>query len=195
MAELRPPFAFDDLDDLVRRARGGDAVASGALIERVREPLLARIRLLMGDEARRVAESSDFLHETFVAALPALDQVSLCGPTQFLNWLTAIARNRIRQGVRRRREQALSSLSQSLSGVPVAEPDSKAWFDELLHLAQAMEELPPDEQRSIELHDLQGLSFAVLGQRLGCSERHARRVHARAVLQLARAMRDDRPPP
>ncbi len=185
--------AFDDLEDLVRRARGGDPAASGALIERVRTPLLARIRLLMGDEARRVAESSDFLQETFAAALPALERVEFRGPAQFLNWLTTVARNRIRQDVRKRREQALSSLSSSLSGQPQHDSDSKAWFDELLRLAQALEALPEDERKAIELHDLQGQPIATVAELLGCSERHARRIHAGALLHMARAMRRDSP--
>lgn len=189
MHDPRMPSPFDDLEVLVQRARSGDPSASGALIEHYRDPLLARIRLLMGDEARRVAESSDFLQETFVAALPALERFELRGSAQFLGWLTTIARNRIRQDVRRRHEQAFSTLSSSLSGRPQRDSESQVWFDELLRLAQSLEGLPADEQRVIEMHDLQGLSFALIGEQLGCSERHARRKHAQALLRLARELR------
>jgi len=180
-----------DLSALIEGARSGDPRASEALFQCCREPLLARIRWMMGDEARRLADSDDFLQSTMAAALPALPVFQQRGGESFLRWLTAIARNKIRHEVRRKREEALSALSSAVGDASVRGSCDDGGFsvDSALTLFEALSRLATDERRLIELRDLDGQSFAEIGATLGCSNRHAHRLHAQALLRLSRAFR------
>ena len=71
-----------------------------------RDRLLSRIRLLMGPGARRQAESGDFLGDVLVATLRARPDLEPKPSEELLRWMTAVARNRIRVDVRKKRERA-----------------------------------------------------------------------------------------
>ncbi len=184
-----------DVPELMQRARSGDRSAQAELFEGVHHRLLDRIRLMMGPEARRLAESSDFLQGVFAEALVSLDGIPAKTEDDLLRWLTAAARNNIRDDVRRRREKAFSSLSRSLSGSvsPSADtpaPDSEAeWRDELFDLAEALEGIDEKHRRIIELRYLEDLRFAEIAERLDCSTDAARMLLNRALLKVGRLLR------
>ena len=185
----------EPLASSLARAREGDAGALGALVERFQEPLLARVRLMLGEEARRCAESVDFVQGAILDALRQGAPIPCDDERGLLRWMTAAARNDIRNAATRRREQALSSLSASLSlesipdrGTP--SPPSAAELDEEhLRLVEALEQLDQDQRRAIELRDLDGLSFAEVGRCMERSEAAAQMLHARALLRLGKALR------
>lgn len=186
----------DDLLELIERARLGDAAAVDLLITRVREPLLQRVRWMMGHDARRLAESDDFLHATFAAALPALQGFEVRSTGSFLRWLTTIARNQIRQEVRRPREVALSALSSAL-GLDARPGNAGEGIsvDSAIALAEAFDQLGEQERRLVELRDLEGRTFGEIAGLMGCSERQAQRLHARSLMQLGRHLRGGRNEP
>lgn len=190
MHDSRSPSPEDDLPGLIERARAGDAEAGSELIARVREPLLQRVRWMMGPEARQLAESDDFLNATFAAALPALKRFEVRGADSFLRWLTAIARNQIRQELRRHREAALSALSSALGhGAQPGDPGETISVDTALTLFEVFARLAADERRLVELRDLEGRTFVEIAALLSCSERQAQRLHARALMRLGRLFR------
>lgn len=191
MPDSRVPAPDDDLPRLIERVRAGDAGAGSELVARVREPLLQRVRWMMGPEARKLAESDDFLNATFAAALPALERFEVRGADSFLPWLTAIARNQIRQELRRPREAALSALSSVLGHAPQRgdAPGETISVDTALTLFDAIAGLAEDERRLVELRDLEGRTFVEIAALLGCGERQAQRLHARALLRLGRLFR------
>jgi len=183
---------------LVERARRGDARALEELVLRYRESLLERIRLMMGDEARRSADSLDFLQGVFAETLAQLGEQRFENERALLRWMTAVARNDIRDCVRRRRERALGSLSGSLTLSRIGDPECASpatvadQNEELERLVEALEDLTPDHRRAIELRDLEGLSFDEVGERLGRSADAAQMLHARALLRLGRILDDGR---
>lgn len=146
---------------------------------------------MMGDEARRSAESGDFLQGLWVEVLKRPEQMPREDESAQLRWLTAVARNNIRDAVRKRREQALLALSSSFlpAGDP-ATPLSNAVHDEnVVRLAECIEQLLPDHQLVIELRSLEGLSFREVGQRMERGEDAARKLYARAILGLGQRLR------
>ena len=162
----------------------------GAELEHLRPRLLERIRLMMGEQARAVAESGDFFQELCAEALRDRSRMP-DGEGARLRWLTAIARNNVRDEVRRRRELAFSHLSEAV-GTPSAgsgSPSRAAVRDEHAHaLAEALETLREDQRRVIELRELDGLPFEDVGAVLGRSAEAARKLHMRALLQLGRTL-------
>lgn len=156
--------------------------------------LLARIRLLMGPEARRQAESGDFLGEVLVATLKARSELERKGPEDLLRWMTAVARNRIRVDVRRKRERALDSFSISIDGVPAGSGDGPSpWEradrnDRLGRLTLALESLPEDHRLVIELRDLDERPWKEVADLMGRTEGAVQMLHTRALVGLGRVL-------
>lgn len=190
-----PMTEAPDLDtpELLSRARGGDRTSLEQLLRRYRPELLTRIRLMMGEDARTAAESGDFLQGALVEVLQDLSRYELKDELAFLRWATHIARNNIRDEVRRRREKALQSFvsgsglfTPGRPGRESAETPSHCVVraEQLELLIDALTYLRDGYQRVIELHWFEGLSFAEVGRRMERSEDAARMLHARALIRL-----------
>ena len=172
------------------RARRGEAGARAELLARWQPRILARIRLMMGADARSHAESVDFVQSVFVQVLERLGSAPFQDETHVLRWMTAVARNDIRDFVGKKREQAIQSLSESWD--PRSHPDSHTPSpvsaadrgDRLLRLVECLERLPDNERTVIELHALEGLTFSDIGTRLGWSDDRVRLAHLRAMARL-----------
>ena len=196
MSADRSGVNFGATLELVRRAREGEEDALALLVDRHGEQLLERIRMMMGDQARRSAESIDFLQDVFVELIEDVGRVEVSDERGLLRWLTAIARNNIRDSVRRRRERALESLS--ASGLVRAAQDPRSpsppsvatAHEELSDIVDALAELAEDHRSVIELRDLKGLSFVEVGRRMGRSEGAAQALHTRAMVRLGRRFRE-----
>lgn len=176
--------------ELLRRVHAGDRTHLDPLLARYQERLLARIRIMMGKPARRVAESADFLQGALIEAARDIDQVRVGSEAQLLRWMTEIARNNIRDAVRRKRERVFSEFSESLAGSATPDqgrpsPASVAeQRDDQHRLAEAIERLPDDLRTAIELRHFEQLSFREIGARLGRSENAAQLLHSRALVRL-----------
>lgn len=173
---------------LLRAAQQGRAEALQELLRRHRDALLARIRLMMGPEARAAAESEDFVQGVFLEVARDLNRFSPVDERSFLRWATHIARNNIRDEVRRRRETALGSLASSV--VPVRSAHATGPLGEAMRHEQievvvsALLGMPDDHRLVIELRDFDGRSFAEIGETMGRSENAAQLLHASAMIRL-----------
>ncbi len=180
--------------NLLERARSGDAGALGQLVERHRTVLLERIRLMLGQDARRQADSIDFLQGVFVEVLAKIESSDFRDERALLRWMTTVARNDIRDCGCRRREHAFASFSGSFSLDAVGDlgersPASEADLNEdLLRMIEVLERLTADHRRVIELRDLEGLSFREIGRSMERSAEAAQVLHTRAMLQLGRSL-------
>jgi RNA polymerase sigma-70 factor (ECF subfamily) len=185
----RSPDGGDSVSELFLRARAGEGAALDRIVGLYQARLLARIRLMMGPEARCSLESGDVLQEVFADAIRGLRAGDLRDERAFLRWVTAIARNHIVDEVRKRREESLEALSSELAG---REPSAAACVstDEARQrLVEALEELDPVRQRVVELRSLDGLSWASIAIELGRSEEAARKLYNRALIELGERLR------
>ena len=191
---MNAPESFDATLDLVVKAREGDRLAFDQLLARYSDRLLTRVRLMMGDEARQRAESADFLQELFVEVIEGFKRVSLKDEREFVRWATQIARNNIRDHVRRRRERAVDSFSTALlhqqpkSGAE--RPSQQAVRrEEIDRLIEGLEGLQPDYQRVIELRDFEQLPFVEIARRMDRPSLDAvQMLHARALAKLTESL-------
>jgi RNA polymerase sigma-70 factor (ECF subfamily) len=174
------------------RASDGDAVAVGQLLQAYNEPLLRRVRIMMGPKARECAETGDFVQETILDALRRLDSFELESTRGFLAWLATIARGKIASSIRKRHELLFTNFATSMiagRSDRVSRPSEHAIRDEELHrLADVLEQLPEKRRRALELRYFDGLSFAEIGRRLDRSENAAQLLHARALSELGRLL-------
>ncbi len=179
--------------ELLRRVRTGDRPSFNELLQRYQERLLERIRLMMGDKAREAAESEDFLQETLLETARSIDGLVIESEGQLLCWMTEVARNNIRDGIRKKREACFSSFSSSMLGG--RDPSSRespagqaARADDLHRVAEYLEHLPEEHRRVIELRHFEDLAFEEIGQRMGRSANAVQLLHARALVRLGKLL-------
>jgi RNA polymerase sigma-70 factor (ECF subfamily) len=175
--------------ELLRSAREGDERSLNELLARYQGRLLERIRLMMGEQARRAAESSDFLQETLLDVAKGLDKTSIEDEGQLLRWMTEVARNNIRGEIRRTRERSFDTFSTLLAGGSPTDdgpgPASEIAHREEQHrLAECLEQLPDDHRRVLELRHFEALSFEEIAPRLNRSANAVQLLHTRALVRL-----------
>jgi RNA polymerase sigma-70 factor (ECF subfamily) len=147
--------------ELVRRARKGDEVAFGALVERYQRAAYAVALSVVG----RHEDAEDAAQEAFLVALDRLEECR--SPDRFAGWLMTIVRNRSKNLIRR---EALRETEQvppgARSGAPM--PDRVTETRELRRLLQgALAELPEVQRQIVLLHDLEGWKHREIAERLG----------------------------
>jgi RNA polymerase sigma-70 factor (ECF subfamily) len=186
-------YESTDSRHVLERACAGDAGAAEDLLAAHRGPLLARIRMMMRNVPRREQDSLDVLQDVQVRALGNIERFADdSGEDAFLRWLTAIARNRLRDLGRRRRIDALESLSISLGGIAAGHegPERPMLREEATdELLAALDVLDADHRTVIELRDLDELAFSAIAVRMRRSENAVRLLRARALVRLGAALR------
>ena len=175
---------------LVASAKRGESGSLEALLENHRERLLERIRLMMGSRARRIAESADFAQIVMLDAAKDLPGFEPIGRGSFLRWITQIARNRIRDAVRRRREDSLGSFvlerACSLGAGPITNAQARERSERVV---EALLELSADHRQVIELRQIDGLPFTQVAERMQRSENAVQLLFARAMVRLGQLLR------
>ena len=182
-----PGARFEAVRELLERARAGERAACAALLARYMEPILARIRLMMGPEARSAADSDDFLQGALLEVLQESGEDLPQDEPGFLRWVTAIVRNNIRDEVRRIRARSLESASRlaQRDDSTRAQPADGCERDERVQrLTAALARLSAEHRTVLELMDLEGLSLDEAGRRLGRSADAVRMLRKRALLRL-----------
>ena len=166
--DSRNPTVSDE--DLVERARRGDAEALDELVER-HHAVVYRVVARILSEPDLAADASQ---ETFLKAFRALS--GFRGEASFRSWLLAIALNEARGTLRRRgrqREQPLE-LAEPLAH-PGGDPCGRAVLLEEAERARRSLALLPEKQRlAVQLRTQEGLSFREVGEIIGSSEGAAR---------------------
>lgn len=156
---------------LFERWLDGDERAFRALFEALAPTVLAIARR----HGLAEAEARDVVQQTFLGVHRARADFRRGAPVR--PWVVTIARNVVRDQLRRRyvrREDALEldgpiepRVEAPEYGVPTAE-GLLAWAH------KALSRLPEGQRRVIELHYLEGRSFAEVAREVGCSEGAAR---------------------
>src|SRR4051794_19296161 len=159
-------------DALVAAVRAGDERAFEVLYERHHARVRAFLLGMVGDHGK----AEDLTQEVFVAALRRLRATD--APIAFRPWLHEIARNAGIDAYRRARARAqevplvgdetLSAGDRARLGYAAATPDvAVAVKAELDALSQAFDGLSDTHHEILVLRELEGRSYAEIGDRLG----------------------------
>lgn len=158
--------------DVVVRARQGDHGAFRVLVERYQGRAIGLARRVLRDEDA----AQDAVQDAFLKAYGSLDRFQ--GRSSFYTWLYRIVMNQCLDRKRRDRsarevewndEAAATQLpaTGAAEGAPEA-PDTALERGELREvLAAAIAELPDDARRTIELREIDGLSYKEIAEALG----------------------------
>mgnify|MGYP001586247491 CR=1 FL=1 len=157
-------------EQLVLKARGGDARAFGTLIERHQKPVAGFLLSLLGN----LDLAEEAVQEAFVKAFQSIE--SFQGRSSFRTWVARIAVNAARS------RQRWARLRQWLSLDAPAGEDGESWAARLgddgadlkrverrLELERAMTGLSPREHEVAALR-LEGYALGEIGAVLGVSE-------------------------
>jgi len=184
------------------RARSGDAAARDRLFAACRSYVatVARCHLQRGLAAR--VDASDIVQQSLLEAHRGFDRFAGESPAQWLAWLRGIATHNALDAARghrvaaRRaagREQSLDAGSAAAAFGPVADSRSSPsqrllrWERELA-LAAAIDRLPEDHRRVIELRNIERLPFEEVARRMERSAGACRMLWMRALENLRGAL-------
>jgi RNA polymerase sigma-70 factor (ECF subfamily) len=190
---------------LLERARSGDGAARGALLERYRTYLLVLARAQIGRRLRGKVDAADVVQEVCLEAHRHF--AGFRGDTEgaLLGWLRQILGATLSNLVRRyygtqrrdvRLERELTAdldESSQLLGEGLAAPDSSPSHqasrrEQAVVLAEALGHLPADYREVLVLRHLEGLSFPEVAARMGRSVEATKKLWARGLDRLRRAL-------
>jgi RNA polymerase sigma-70 factor (ECF subfamily) len=191
--------------ELLTRARAGDSEALGRLLEIYRNYLTLLARLQVGMRLQGKVDPADLVQETFLEAHRDLKQFRGSTEKELIAWLRQILAtnlaNLIRHyyGTQRRdmnlERELVDELNQSsrvLDRGLVASQESPSQMaskrEQAVLLADALRELSDDYREVIILRHLEGLSFPEVSKRMGRSEDSVKKLWARALARLRRAL-------
>jgi RNA polymerase sigma-70 factor (ECF subfamily) len=202
-AHPEPPSNWEEA---LRAARAGSRAALGQLLESCRQYLL----LVANDELRGDLQAklspSDLVQETFVEAQQGFECFRGGTAAELRGWLRRILLHNLANCHRHyattekrqlNREVSLDAAPSSQPGFDLPadtrSPSSHAIANEqAAALAQALARLPEHYRAVIVWRHQEGRSFAEIGERTGRTAEAARKLWARAVLELKKELG---PPP
>lgn len=186
-----------------QRAKAGDRAAFEELLKAhaARVHHIARIRL--GPALRAKMDSQDIVQEAFLRALKGFSGFEATNEGGFLHWMSRLVENAIRDQSDRftAKKRAMGSElpmapaeddAAAPPTYPGHDPTPSQWLvaqESLDALFAALDSLPPDAREAVVHRDMEGLSFAEVGQLLGRSEDAARMLYVRAKAKLTGLMR------
>lgn len=172
------------VDDLVERARAGDAEAFGLLYDRYHAPVFRYLAARVRDRA----EAEDMAAEVFVEVAQRIGRFRGGGP-DFVSWLFTIARNDVRDRLRRARRRVVEPVEEPPPAGEVEDPvDSVALRLEADRVRGALEALTDDQRQVLLLKFAGGLSNAEVASVLGKPVGAVKSLQHRALAAMRRLL-------
>jgi RNA polymerase sigma-70 factor (ECF subfamily) len=167
------------IEDVIA-ARSGDVKAMGAVLG-AGYPRLVAFYMGVGMPTELVGELTSDAMEGMVRNFPKLRD-----PAAFEGWFWAIARNRMRTGLRRFRSRRVPEEP----FVSPSTPEEKAMLsEEHAHIRAAMEELSVRDRELLWMREVEGLDYEEIGSKLGATVGTVRVACHRARKRLEEAFR------
>lgn len=183
---------------LVSQIRAGNEQAFNELFGRYLTRIENLVRLRMGVQLRTRESVSDLVQDAYLEALRTFDRFAPAGPRGFYRWLSQIVEHKIVDAHRRHFGAACRDARRqvALEGGAADDAARKNRFDSpsavLLRsesckqVRDALDRLPEDYRRVIELRQFQMLSSAEVGEVMDRSPEAVRALLVRALKRLAR---------
>ncbi len=185
--------------------RAGDKTALGALLELYSNYLGLMARLQVGRRLQGKVDPSDLVQETFLEAHRDFPRFRGRSELELLGWLRQILTRNLANAIRRYYGTQARDLNlereltrefdeswRMLDGGLVAQQSSPSQQasrrERAVLLANALQHLPDDYREAIVLRHLEALSFPDVARRMGRTEDSVKKLWARALARLRRAL-------
>jgi RNA polymerase sigma-70 factor (ECF subfamily) len=192
-------------EQLLDRARGGDAEALGRLLDLYRQYLSLLARMQVSRRLQGKIDASDLVQEAFLDAHRHFRQFRGTNENQLLQWLRQILAAKLADHWRRylgakrrdvRQEQALAAeLDRSSAqlgaalAASISSPSQQASRrEQAVLLADALGELPEHYREVLVLRHLEGLTFPQVADRMGRTLDSVEKLWLRALARLRELM-------
>ena len=198
----RPPTDPEDFRKLLSEGRAGSTEALGRLWMSCRQYLLLVARQRLDPALQGKVSPSDVVQQTFLEAQRDLSGFHGDREDELLAWLCRILVNNMTNASRSQQTE-MRDVAREVP-FPGAGSDSDAAGDlardtpspsaramareEADALEKGMAGLSDNYRAALRLRYQEGLTFAQIGEKLGCSAEAARKLWARAVHQLQQTM-------
>jgi RNA polymerase sigma-70 factor (ECF subfamily) len=182
----------------------GEDQVNDRLLERSREYLCQLARLQLSPRLQGKLDPSDVVQQTLLKAHEKRGQFRGDSDGEWLAWLRQILVSQVAEAVRTftteardlARERSLQAeLGRSaarLEACLAADQSSPSQCvlreEQLLQLAEALAQLPPDQRLAVELHHLQGCALAEVSQRMGRTQEAVAGLLYRGMKNLRRLL-------
>jgi RNA polymerase sigma-70 factor (ECF subfamily) len=179
----------------------------GPSLERFRAYLSLLARLHLDPRLRGKVDLSGVVQQTLLEAYRAREQLATMSAAQQAAWLRRALANNLIDEVRKLStaardvsveislEEALAESSTRLEACLASEessPTEQAMRNEQqLRLAEALDRLPEDQRRAVEMHHLQGLPVAEVAREMGRSDGAVGALLVRGLKKLRELLRED----
>jgi DNA-directed RNA polymerase specialized sigma24 family protein len=169
----------DDFALLIRRVRAGDPLAAQELFSNYEPAIRREARLRLGPSVRPVYDSTDISQSVFGSFLLRIiaGEYELETPRHLMRLLLAIARNKVRERIRNRREASLGTFEAEAED-PTHGILTRDFVVEFRRRLSA-DELALWERRR------QDLSWQAISTELGTPEPSLRKRYSRAIRRVA----------
>jgi len=187
-------------DRLITRARGGDKVALGALLEIYRNYLRLVARSMIGAALRVKLEPSDLVQDTFLKAHREFETFVGQGEQELVAWLRRIlartladqVKHHRRKGRDHQRQESLDALLErsdtaiqhALASRTASASERTFRREQAVLLADAVSQLLPDYREVFILRTLEHVPFEEIAVKMGRSVGAVRMLWTRALERL-----------
>jgi RNA polymerase sigma-70 factor (ECF subfamily) len=182
----------DHTSVLLGRIREGDGAAREALFARYLPVLRRWASRRLPATARDVRDTDDLVQDTLLRALQRIGSFEYRGEGAFLAYLRQILMNRVRDELRHALERpARDPLTESQPGAAPTALDEVIGRERIERFERALATLEPEQREAVVLRLEFGFAHQQVAEALGKPSANAARMTvARALVDLAKAMRD-----
>jgi RNA polymerase sigma-70 factor (ECF subfamily) len=187
-----------NLDPLLSANGEGFSEALGQVLQAYRPYLMEIARREINRSLQVKGAASDLVQETFLEATRNFSHFHGVSSAQLRAWLRGILVHRLSKQRRRfcqtrkrgiDRERRLEELDTSLLATGPTPSQIVSAGEELERFHQAIEQLPEDYRRVLQLRYQEGLTFEAIGPRMGRTANAARLLWLRAVERIKQSLR------
>ncbi len=168
-------------------ARSGDQAAYDRLFARHADRALLFIHARLGPVLRQKIDAEDVLQDAYLHAHRSFEQFIYTDEGSFLRWLCRIIEHRLSDW-----HDHFTAQKRQAVPVPHSDPTGPATaLDRAEHrvkVAKALESLSEDHRQVLLFRYFEGLNSEEIGQRMGRSAGAIRKLTARALEELGKAL-------
>ncbi len=183
--------------DLIQRAQEGCRDSFDILSRNCWTYLLMAAREELGRDLQQKVAASDLVQQTLLTAYAKFDQFKGQSDKELISWMKMILNHQAASAGRFYRQARRSDSEVSIDGWDVSNDNDQTPSQKIMsqeqrqQMMEAMQQLPDHHREILQLHLFDGLTFEMIGHRIGKSGDAVRKTWVAALRTLKKLMPKD----